>query len=289
MEESRSNYAAVLPRSLVRATDIDALPASREVLRREDYLLVRSPSNPWHYWGNLLLFDAAPARGDAERWERCFDAEFAEHPAVRHRTFAWDEPGGELGAVREELVPRGYELEETVGLIAEAGELRAHPRESRAVVVRALDPAGSRDEPLWDQVMELQIAARPASFEEAGQRAYARARMADLRELFCGGRGAWYVALDPAGRDVLGSCGVVTTGARGRYQAVDTIASHRRQGICSRLLLEAARLSAAQHGTRRFVIAADSHYHALGLYESLGFRPVERVAGAYLQPPEDRA
>jgi GNAT superfamily N-acetyltransferase len=76
---------------------------------------------------------------------------------------------------------------------------------------------------------------------------------------------------------------------RARYQAVDTAADHRRQGVCSRLLVDAARTIAERHGCRRFVIGADPHYHALGLYESLGFRPVERVAGAYLQPPEHRA
>jgi hypothetical protein len=33
-------------------------------------------------------------------------------------------------------------------------------------------------------------------------------------------------------------------GARGRFQAVDTAAAYRRRGICSRLLVEAARRSA---------------------------------------------
>ncbi len=62
------------PSSLVRATDIDVLPPDRIVERRDDYLLIRSPTNPAHYWGNLLLFDEPPAEGDRVRWEQLFAA-----------------------------------------------------------------------------------------------------------------------------------------------------------------------------------------------------------------------
>ena len=40
----------------------------------------------------------------------------------------------------------------------------------------------------------------------------------------------------------------------------------------------------AQHGIARFVIAADPSYHALGLYESLGFERLELVAGVCRRP-----
>jgi ribosomal protein S18 acetylase RimI-like enzyme len=76
----------------------------------------------------------------------------------------------------------------------------------------------------------------------------------------------------------------VVTDARGRFQSVDTAAGYRRRGICSRLVVEAARRTAEQHGAQRFVIAADPDYHALGLYESLGFQRKERVAGVCRQP-----
>jgi predicted N-acetyltransferase YhbS len=65
---------------------------------------------------------------------------------------------------------------------------------------------------------------------------------------------------------------------------VDTAAGHRRRGICSRLVVEAAHRAAQQFGAERFVIAADPAYHALGLYESLGFERAERVAAVFRQP-----
>jgi hypothetical protein len=53
-------------RSLVFATDIDVLAIDHTVRRREDYLVVRSPSNPAFWYGNFLLFDGPPTAGDGE-------------------------------------------------------------------------------------------------------------------------------------------------------------------------------------------------------------------------------
>jgi hypothetical protein len=55
--------------------------------------------------------------------------------------------------------------------------------------------------------------------------------------------------------------------------------------ICSRLVVEAARHATAEYVAQRFVIVADLHYHALGLYESLGFAPREHVLRVCRRPP----
>ena len=284
----RASDSATTPCSLVRATEIDVLPLDRVLARRADYLVVRSPRNPGHYWGNLLVFDEPPASGDGERWEETFAAEFSDDERVRHVTLAWDRADGVLGAAREEFLTRGYELELLVGLAARPQHIRSHPRENTAVRVHALDAASSADALFWDQVIELQVASRPAHFAEDVHRAFCVERLRELRELFRERRGAWYVALDESGREVQGSCGVVVTAGRGRYQAVDTAAAHRRRGICSRLVVEAARACARDYGAQQLVICADPEYHALGLYESLGFAPTERAAGVCRQPPAAR-
>jgi ribosomal protein S18 acetylase RimI-like enzyme len=281
---ARHAAGQALPRSLVWATDIDVLPPGRIVQRRERYLVVRSPSNPLHYWGNFLIFDEPPRAGDAPRWEELFEREFADEPLVAHRVFAWDRADGELGAAREEFVARSYELERSVGLAAELGALRPHPRANREVHVRTLDPRARAEEELWEQVVEIWVASHEDPAGEELHRDFSRRRLAELREMFAAGAGAWYVAIEPAGGAVVASCGIVTTGPRGRFQAVDTHTSFRRRGICSRLLIEACRHSASEYGARRFVIAADPGYHALGLYESLGFEAVEQVAGVCLKP-----
>jgi hypothetical protein len=55
-------------------------------------------------------------------------------------------------------------------------------------------------------------------------------------------------------------------------------------GICSRLVVEAARHAADRYRAERLVITADPTYHALGLYESLGFKRRELVSGVCRRP-----
>lgn len=270
-----------VPRSLAYATDIDVLPADRVVTRRDGYLVVRSPSNPSHWWGNLLLFDDPPGAGDGARWEARFASEFADDPQVRHRTFAWDRTDGQEGAAADELAARGYELQRLVGLVAAPAEIRHHPRANAAVEIRALDPAPGADAALWEGVIELQVANNDdRRVPDPEYERFARARQHELRALFAAGRGAWYVARDPGDGTIVACCGVVATGGRGRFQQVDTAAAHRRRGIASRLVVDAAHHAAARHDLTTLVIVADADYHALGLYESLGFRARERVCGA---------
>jgi ribosomal protein S18 acetylase RimI-like enzyme len=276
---------SLVPASLVWATSIDVLPPERLVSRRDGYLTVRSPTNPTHYWGNLLVYDDAPGPGDGERWEAVFAAEFADSPRVIHRTFAWDRTDDARGAMDSEFRGRGYDIELSVGMIASPDEIHPNPRANAEVVVKALDPEpGGDDERHWHQVLELQAAGRdPDSSEtEEAHRVFSRTRQAELRAMFRAGLGAWYVALD--GDVVAGSMGIVVTGGRARYQAVDTAVSHRRRGICSRLLVDAARHAVATYGATRLVIVADPDYHAAGIYESVGFRPIERVCGV-CRPP----
>jgi ribosomal protein S18 acetylase RimI-like enzyme len=279
-----SRDANLVPQSLVWATSVDVLPLDHVVERRPGFLLVRSPSNPAHYWGNLLLFDDPPVPGDALRWEALFDESFEDEPRVRHRTFAWDRTDGVSGVAHDEFAGRGYRMDESVGLVAEAHQLQPHPRESHDVVVRALDPTVGADEALWDAVVEVQLAGADEGHEEVAHRAFTRARLEDQRALFRAGRGAWYVAIEPSSGEVAGSCGVVVTAGRGRFQAVDTALAHRRRGISSRLVVEAARRATEDYGAERFVIVADPDYHALGLYESLGFERAEHVFGVCLWP-----
>jgi len=273
------------PRALVWATDLDVLAADSPVERDGDHLVVRLPDEPSFWWGNFLLYDEPPAPGDGERWEAAFAAAFRDMPAVCHRTFGWDTTDGSLGSAHHEFLTRGYELERRTGLLVDPEDIRDHPRANAEVLIQPLNPAPGRDEPLWEQVLTVAV----DSYEDPGQPreallTFARRRQDALRCLFEDGRGAWYAAIDPTDGSVVGGCGVVATGSRGRFQSVGVVASHRRRGIASRLVAQAGRDAAAGHGLETLVISADPDYHALGLYTSLGFRAVEHVVGVQLPP-----
>jgi len=269
--------------SLMLATDIDVLPDSAEVEQHgaqpANFVVVRTPSNPSFHWGNFLVFPDPPEAGDRERWEAIFDREFGTERPSRHISFTWDRIANERGAADTELGDAGYRVEAYVGLIATREELTPHPRANTDVTVRALDVDG--DEEAWAQVREIQVEARGPEHEEAAHRDFLVARMADRAARFRAAEGAWYVAETEPGQ-VVASCGMIVTDGRGRYQEVDTIESHRRLGIASRLVYDAGRDAFDRFGAKRIVIVTEQDNHALYLYESLGFVQREHtVAGAW--------
>lgn len=277
-------------RSLMAATDIDVLPDDAIVEDRGSYVVVRSPRAPLHYWGNFLLYREAPRTGDRERWERDFEREFGtdDQRDSRHRAFAWDMPGGERGAADAEFVEAGYEADEVVALIAQPHELVPHARMHAGARVVQLDPTPGADAELWAAVTELQVATRDAGHEEAAHRRFLVDRMAGRRERFFAGDGGWFVAITEDGT-VASSCGVIVTDGRARYQNVDTAPTHRRQGLASRVVYEAGRTAIDTFGARHLVIGAVADYHALPLYESLGFVPRERTVSVTWWPTAPNA
>lgn len=271
-------------RSLTLSSDISVLPVDHVVERRDGYLVVRTARNPSFYWGNFLVFDDAPAPDDAERWETLFEQEFADEPLVRHRTFAWDRPDGAIGAAHEEFEPRGYAIEESYALTADWSGIRPHSRADSTVAIEALDHSLPLEEGRWAQVVELEVASRDDSSDEASYRTFTTTRLRDIRSIFGARAGAWYVAIEPQSNVVVASCGIVVQDGIGRFQLVATAAAFRRRGICSRLVVDAATHATARFGAERFIIVADAGYHALGLYESLGFRRTEHTFAACKRP-----
>jgi ribosomal protein S18 acetylase RimI-like enzyme len=258
-------------RSLLAATDIDVLPDTSLVDDRGEYVVVRTPTNPTYHWGNFLHFRTAPGVGDRERWEAAFDEEFGGDRSPRHCALSWDVV--ENGVAQTEFVDAGYEPDHAVALVARAGELCEHPRADRDVEVRTLDPRA--DDRAWREVVELQVAGRTGGHGESEYRMFVEAGMADRGIRLRAGDGAWFVA-ELKGR-VVASCGVIVTQGRGRFQAVDTALAHRRRGIATRLVHDAGRDAFDRMGAEQLVIGADADYHALALYESLGFAIRERT------------
>ena len=161
----------------------------------------------------------------------------------------------------------GLEVETNVVLSAPNS---ANPRPAGAgAVLRRL-----RDDDDWAQAAELRLEVYEES-ENDEHRAFVERQLAESRELCERGDGTWFGAF--ADGRLVSSLGLIRAlPDTGRYQTVETLDAYRRQGLAGRLIFEASRWGASALGLRRLVICADPEYHALRLYEALGFVAVER-------------
>lgn len=236
---------------------------------RGAYLVIRTPSNPGFYWGNFLLFSDPPTAGDPERWQALFDQEIAIKQPTHHTVFAWDSVDGDSGEVQP-FLDAGFLLAENVVLAAE--EVNPPPKYNSEVVVRPL-----LEDWEWEAAYQLQMDCREPIHQEAPYAAYLRAKFTRYRDMQRAGLGHWFGAF--LEERMAADLGLFCMDGIGRFQSVETHPEFRRQGICGTLVYYAAQYGLEQMGARTLVMLADEHYHAARIYESVGFRPVERQRG----------
>jgi GNAT superfamily N-acetyltransferase len=244
-----------------------------KIEERDDCIVVRTPANPGYLWGNFVLLPGPVAPGQAPRLQTMFAAEF---PWAAHLALGIDGTNGDFGdaGVVEEL---GVTV--AVNAVLTARSLQAPARADREPIVRRLV-----DDDDWEQAVALRLAVYEPE-DVRGERQFVSRHLAASRVICERGDGAWFGAF-AQGRLVAALGLLRASPSTARYQSVETLASHRRRGLASRLLYESCGWARDALGAREFVIVADPEYHAIEAYRRLGFAAVERQAQLERAPAE---
>jgi ribosomal protein S18 acetylase RimI-like enzyme len=264
-----------IPGSLGYMTDLSILEGMGAVIsEQETHWVIETPSNPGYYWGNFLLYRAAPRTGDFERWSAEFQRAFAHLPQPSHQCFGWDDATGAKGdwAAFEAV---GFEVQEGVVLVT--AEPVPPKRPCEALTVRPLDTDAE-----WDAAITNQVRCRSAGFDEDAYWNFKRRQMRDYRALTRAGVGAWFGAF--LGDQLVGDLGLFVSHGVGRFQSVGTNPDYRRRGVCATLVFQAARYAQERMHANQLVIVADPEDQAARIYQSVGFAVAERQMGICRQP-----
>jgi GNAT superfamily N-acetyltransferase len=235
---------------------------------RGSYQVVRTPSNPNFFWGNLLIFDRAPKRGDLKSWVSLFKKEFPD-PRIYHVTCAWDVP--DVGDVSE-FLEQGYDFQPQAVLSATA--VVKPPRFSMDLEVRCL--SGDRE---WADLIELQVASAHDNMPPGEWRKFYVSQAPRYRAMVAAGLGDWYGGFFE-GRLVC-ALGLFHRDGLGRFQIVCTHPDFQRRGFAGTIVSAAAMRAFKELGLRELVMCADPDYHAIRIYESVGFVQRETEYGVY--------
>ncbi len=261
----------MLIQSLGLQSDMIFHRADAQIFERGNYMIIMTPDNPLYFFGNLLLFDHPPQPNGPGPWEALFAEAFADQPASTHRTFVWDNTGlGEPAApdAISAFESFGYEYKIQIILAADAVNHPLYP--NHEVLIR-----GITTEMEWEAVYELQVLGGASDYNPDLYRPFIAQRIVSWRRMIDAGRGIWLGAFD--GNRLVADCGLFWEDGVGRFQNVETLASHRRRGICGTLVHHGCELALEKCGVRNLVMAADKGYVAARIYESLGFKRAERL------------
>jgi hypothetical protein len=236
--------------------------------------VIRTPSNPTYYWGNLLVLNTHPLAGDFDLWMAMSEREFDSAPG--HTTFGWDtnQPGE-----TSQFTDRGFELESNV--VLELDELK-NPR----CFHDNLEMRSIQSDEDWKVVTELQIECGYSTEhgDLSGFRRFKELCMKNYRRMHDAGRGDWWGAFLDG--ELVGDLGLYFTEDKkiGRFQSVETAAPYRCQGVCSTLLFRVCEHALVD--SVRLIIVTESDSKPESLYRSLGFEFHSRQYGVCRRPQE---
>ena len=255
--------------SLGYRTDLIFPKFDGQIIDRGDYLVILTPTNPTFYWGNFLIFPSPPQEGDLKNWKAIFAKEISSKQATEHFAFGWDTVKGEKGEVQP-FLDEGFNLSQSVVLSTQ--KVNIPPKYNQDVVIRPLVEDWE-----WEQATENQILCRPSGHSLEDYQTYKHDQMLRYRNMSKAGLGSWFGAfLD---NKLVADLGVFTDKEIGRFQQVGTHPDYRRRGICGTLVYQASLYAQENFQVETLVMAADEHYHAAKIYESVGFQPKEHQAG----------
>jgi ribosomal protein S18 acetylase RimI-like enzyme len=238
---------------------------------RGDHLLVRSPHNPLHWWGNFIVLPSPPDVVDVPRWiERFHD----ELPDAEHLAFAVDDPGGTTSDLAGFAVSG---LTVHADTVMTAQRVHPPPRSNAEADYREL--VGDDD---WAQLVQLGVACDDRFRDEAYLR-FLTDRAATSRRLVEAGHAVWSGAFVD-GR-LLSSMGLVDAGdGLARFQSVQTHPEARGRGLAGTLVHHVSRLGLDEREARTLVMVADPEYLAIRIYRSVGFAATETQLQAERPP-----
>lgn len=265
-------------RSVAIRTDLFLTAFDGEVIERDRYVVIRTPTNPGYWWGNYLVYPEPPDASSHDLW---LEDHARELPGIAATLLAWDRPDGARGEL-EPFLRDGFEIDDGTILTATARDLRPPPRRSGDVVVMPITTDADWREA--ERALTNAFAPRRSGTLE-DLRSFVERQLVRYRAMQSSGLGQWYGAF--VDRELAGTLGLVRVAgsALGRFQLVGTDPRFARRGVCSTLVHEVARRALEEQGFDTLVMAADADYHAAKVYESAGFRPTERLISLLKKPP----
>lgn len=242
-------------------TDFKLLGADSSITEYANYFLVKTPSNPTFIDGNCFVLKSPNLLEHKISLEKDFKKHFARATNEHHVSFKlMEKPSEEL---RKAYLNDEYSYDQLAVMTYEGTKNIEKVLEHKAWTMRAF--TSNLD---WEQWAENEIQERPTIYTESSFKAYLLGRIAVYKELTSQGFGKFYGVFQE--EELLASAGLYIFDHIGRFQQVRTIEKARRQGMCKALIQFIYTQNATE--MQEAVMVADEEYHALKLYEGLGFK-----------------
>ena len=254
-------------RSLALQTNLIFDRFSGEVIDRGEYLVVKTDSRPRYFWGNYLIMPEPPSDGDLTKWIELFEKEICPKDERGFIALTFDAIDGEKGVIQP-FVDYGFLVQESTVLATE--NVHQSSKHNPKLIVR---PLSSDDD--WDKYVDIHFQPNWEYGNDHNQKQFLLKEVIEHRAMVDADVGI-RLGIELDGK-LIGETGIYWDKHIGRFNNVGTHRDFRRQGVCSSLIYEAAKFVFETKGIKTLVMEADFDSHAAKIYESVGFKPKEKL------------
>lgn len=237
-----------------------------QITDKGSYIVVRTPDRPDYIWGNYIIMSSAPAPDSYSHWLAIFESEIGPKSQTGFVAITWDSPGnqGHCG----QFTDKGFALQTSI--ILSASRVHTPPKSNPHVTIKPLQAESD-----FAQAIDVLFIPDWQYSSDEDQIKFLKDSAKRFRKLIDAGTA---ICIGAFQGDKLTA--IVEMYYNDTLCVLDSVATHRdhrRQGICSSLTHYASQYALTQLNCQTLTLEADEEYHAAKIYESIGFRPTEKL------------
>lgn len=237
-----------------------------QITDKGSYIVVRTPDRPDYFWGNYIIMSSAPHPDSYSHWLAIFESEIGPKSQTGFVAITWDSPSDQGHSAQ--FTDKGFALQTSI--ILSASRVHTPPKSNPHVTIKPLQAESD-----FAQAIDVHFTPDWQYSSDEGQMKFLKDSAKRFRKLIDAGTA---ISIGAFQGDKLTA--VVEMYYNDTLCLLDSVATHRdhrRQGICSSLTHYASQYALTQLNCQTLTLEADEEYHAAKIYESIGFRPTEKL------------
>lgn len=236
-------------------------------IEKDEYFVIQTPGRPNYFWGNYILMKKPPVKGDFEKWVNVFETEVGEKRERGFCAITFDLKSDETFDASD-----FFKNKFRIGIdkILIADKIIKPEKFNAKLTVREYELSKN-----LNSYIEVHFDNNWPYGDKAEQEEFLMEQAMSFSSL---------VSKDVAKRfgcylnnKLVADLGIYWNDKIVRFNSISTHQSYRRLGACSTLVYSVSKKLFEQNPNTRLVMQADENYHAALIYESIGFKPKEKV------------
>lgn len=233
-----------------------------------EFISVKTPSRPDYFWGNYIICKNEQSLNTYRESIEAFEKLIGKKSELGFIAITFDWTAFEISFF-DEFIENGFELE--VSRVLSTDKVDLPPKINKEIQIKEIDLNGN-----LDFYVDVQFSSNWGYGNDEIQKKFLKDNIeefAALSQKMPAKRFGAYL-----NDEIIAELGVYWENGIARFNNVGTHKDYRRIGACSTLVYEVSKTILEREDVSTLVMEADDSYHAAGIYESVGFKPTEKLA-----------